>query len=92
MNRAQHITQTLREFFSDDEAPSTIAPEDTILHNQTAGGIVPLCPTCGIDLIPGVSNPSMIQCPCCMTDVNLAAGKYPYRTKTPNRTRGAYGH
>lgn len=92
MNRAFRIQKYIQEFFADDDAPSSISPEDTIIKNQTAGGIVPLCPTCGRDLIPGLDSPHMIQCPLCMTDVNLANGNYPYRTKTPNATRGHYGN
>lgn len=91
MNRAQRIQYIMQEFFADDEAPSTISREDTIIKNQMPGGIVPLCPTCGRDLIPGFMSPSMIQCPKCMTDVDLAYGKYPYRTHAPNMSRGSYG-
>ena len=91
ITRAQRIQQRIGEFFADDEAPDSIAPEDTIIKNQTKGGIVPQCPTCGIDLIPGFMTPAMIQCPACMIDVDLAKGNYPYRTKSGNATRGVYG-
>jgi hypothetical protein len=91
MNRAQRIQSAMREFFADEEAPSTISPEDTIIKNQTPGGIVPLCPTCGRDLLPGLSGAALVQCPLCMTDVNIANGNFPYRTKAPNMSRGAYG-
>ena len=71
-----------------------ITSQDTVLNTVSKpfpDGIIPLCPTCGKDLIPGFPNPHMIQCPQCMTDVDLAYGKYPYRAHVPNRTRGQYG-
>ena len=91
MNRAQRIRAMLGEFFADDENPDSIAPEDTIIHNQTTGGIVPQCPTCGMDLIPGFMSPAMVQCPNCMNTIDLAKGNFPYRTKAPNMSRGQYG-
>lgn len=98
MNRAQRLQQYIQEFFADDmddmrssSSCSAITPDDTIIKNTTPGGIVPLCPTCGKDLIPGFQNAHMIQCPQCMTDVDLASGKYPYRAHVPNRSRGQYG-
>ncbi len=95
MTRAQRIKGLMDEFFADDEAPDAIAPEDTIIHNVSKpfpNGIVPQCPTCGIDVIPGFLSPSQVQCPGCMTDINLAKGNYPYRTHAPNMSRGKYGN
>lgn len=90
MTRAQRIKQAMQEFFADDEAPSTISREDTILKNVGTGGLFPTCPTCSRVLIPGFMNPSMVQCPACQTDVYLAKGEYNYTTKAPNMSRGSY--
>ena len=94
ITRAQRIRQQIGEFFADDEAPDSIAPEDTILHNlgkPFPDGRIPLCPTCGRDVIPGFMTPQMVQCPGCFTDIDLANGKYAYRTKSGNMSRGQYG-
>lgn len=93
MTRSERIKYWIAEFFADDDNddPNAITPEDTIIHNQTMDGIVPQCPTCGRDVIPGVMSPSLVQCPGCMTDIDLANGKYPYRTHAPNMSRGRYG-
>ena len=62
-----------------------VRPEDTLIKNQTMpDGIVPQCPTCGRDVIPGVLTPSIVQCPGCMTDIDLANGMYKYRTLSGN--------
>jgi len=88
MNRAQRITQQLGEFFADDEQPSTITPDDTVITTVTSKGWT--CPTCGRSLNTGVMNPSFIMCPGCNHEVDTATGRVTYRTRTPNRTRGFY--
>ena len=101
MSRAQLLLEKLERVSEDDHnAEVHVKPEDTIIRNQTKhlDGVVPLCPTCGIDLNPGFMTPSQIQCPACMTDVSLAQGAFPYRTLSGNRvaadgvvSKGTYG-
>ena len=100
LNRSQYIKAMIGEFFADDEGPSTITKDDTIIQRQQQyhslsdpfpDNRIIMCPTCGKDLIPGFSNPHMLQCSKCFTDVDLAYGKYPYRTHAPSMSRGQYG-
>ncbi len=90
ITRSQRIKGLIDEFFADDEAPDTITPDDTIIQNQKRGGMFPVCPTCSKVLIPGFTNPSLIQCPHCQTDINLATGNVQYTSQPSQRTRGHY--
>ncbi len=91
ITRSQRIKHLIDEFFADDESPDTLTPDDTIIHNQRQGGIIPQCPTCGMRLIPGFKDASLIQCPGCMTSVDLAKGAFPYTSQVSQRSRGRYG-
>ena len=100
MNRAQYLIERLDTIAEEYDHYKAITPDDTIIQNQTKhlDGVVPQCPTCGRDLIPGFVYPSQIQCPKCQTDVSLAKGEFPYRTLSGNRvaadgvvSKGTYG-
>ena len=90
ISRARHIRdRIIGEFFADDNDSNS--PQYHSLTDPFPDARVVLCPTCGRDIIPGFVNPGLVQCPGCQTDIDLAKGKYQYRTRVPNRTRGNYG-
>lgn len=89
MSTAQRLLEKLDKIAENDyHEPNVevhVKNSDTIIKNQTLpDGRVPLCPTCGRDVIPGHLTPAQVQCPKCMTDINLADGMYKYRTLSGN--------
>lgn len=85
MSRAGQILERLDAIKEDEyNAEVHVKNDDTIIKNQSVNGRVPLCPTCGHDIIPGHLSPSQVQCPKCFTDVSLADGSYKYRTLSGN--------
>lgn len=88
MSRAGQILERLERIAEDDDcnAEVYVKPEDTIIRNQSLpDGIVPQCSTCGRDVVPGFLTPSLVQCPKCMDNIDLARGNYKYRTLSGNR-------
>ena len=70
MTRAKHICEKMDRMLEDHDAMS---PEDTIIQNQKYpdGGWPKPCPTCSKEITPGFMSPSLMQCPSCMTNIDI---------------------